>query len=123
MNHLVRLDDIDARLDPTRAAPELDTHLKGDRAIRRFAVIDQDLALSVIRQRGALKRYPGDQVYLDLMPVFTSAVSRVFKALRAAGVTFRGDDAQTYLEPFTTEIEVDLQVLMFREVRIGAAPL
>lgn len=122
MSHPIRLDEIDARLDPDRAAPELDTQQKGQRAIRRFAVINQGLALPAIRQRGALERYPADQVYVDLMPVFTSAVVRVFKALRAAGVTFRGHDARTYLEPFTSEIEVDLQNPTFSALKIGHAP-
>ncbi len=122
MTHLVRLDDIDTRLDPTRASPLLDTQMKGARAIKRFEVIDSGLALPLVRQHGALERYPEDQVYLDLMPIFISAVCRVFRALNAAGVMFKGDDAQTYLAPFTTEIDVDLQAPGFRAMRIGPAP-
>ncbi|WP_313443822.1 hypothetical protein [Brevundimonas sp.] len=122
MTHLVRLDDIDARLDPTRASPLLDKHLKGARATKRFEVINNGLALPLVRARGTVKRYPEDQVYLDLMPIFISAVCRVFTALRSAGVTFKGDDAQTYLAPFTTEIDIDLQAPGFRAVRIGSTP-
>lgn len=119
MSHLIRLDDLDARLDPARASPHLDTYLKASSALERLRLIERDLALGDIRQKSAVERYPDDQVYLDLMPVFTSAVCRVFKALKAAGVTFKGDDAQTYMKPFTTEIDVDLQCPSFTVVVIG----
>jgi hypothetical protein len=40
------------------------------------------------------------------MPVFTSAVVRVFKAMKAAGVRFRGFDVEVYSRPFTDKIEI-----------------
>lgn len=122
MTHHVRLDDIDARLDPARASPFLAPRLKGAKAIARFEVIDRGLALPLIRRQGDLGRFPEDQVYLDLIPVFVSAICRVFTTLQSAGVTFRGFDAQAYLAPFTTEIEVDLHAPGFRSMRIGAMP-
>ncbi|WP_218015942.1 hypothetical protein [Brevundimonas vesicularis] len=122
MTHFVRLDDIDARLNPARASPLLDTRTKGTRLIKRYEVIDRGLGLPLVRQHGVLQRYPEDQIYLDLMPVFISAISRVFTALRAAGVTFRGFDAQAYLAPFTTEIDINLEAPGFRSVRIGPMP-
>lgn len=119
MSHAIRLDDICARLDPTRASPQLDTHVKGSRAMERFRVIERDLALGEILRKGAVERYPEDQIYVDLVPLFTSAVCRVFKALKAAGVTFKGDDARAYLKPFTSEIDVDLKTLTFKTLVIG----
>jgi hypothetical protein len=53
------------------------------------------------------------------MPLFTSAVCRVFKALKAAGVSFKGDDAQTYEKPFTSEIDVGLRRPTFTTLVIG----
>lgn len=119
MSHPIRLDDLCARLDPTRASPQLDTYVTGSRAMKRFRLIERDLALGEILRKGAVERYPEDQVYVDLMPLFTSAVCRVFKALKAAGVTFKGDDAQTYATPFTSEIDVDLKRPTFKSLVIG----
>lgn len=123
MTHLVRLDDLDARLDPVRASPYLDTFTKGAKATERLRLIEHDLALAAVRSRAALDRFPEGQVYLDLMPVFIAAVCRVFKALKLAGVTFKGDDAQTYMTSFTSEIEVDLKAPTFRIVTIGPSSL
>lgn len=108
MQHFVRLDDLEARMDPRTASPYLDHSMKADRLEKRFQLIDRELDLGAIRAEAARQRYPQDQVYLDLMPVFTSAVVRVFKALKVAGFKFRGFDADTYSIPFTSEIEVDL---------------
>lgn len=120
MTHPVRLDDLDARLDPVRDSPYLDAFVKGVKAAERQHLIEQDLAVGLIRAEAAKERYPEGQVYLDLMPVFVAAVSRVFKALKSAGVSFKGNDAQVYATPFTCEIEVDLQAPTFTVVNFGA---
>jgi hypothetical protein len=119
MSHFIRLDDLDARLDPKLASPHLDAFTKPNRAEQRFMLIESQLALPVIRQKGLSARYPENQIYLDLMPVFTSAVCRVFKAMKAASVEFKGYDADVYMEPFTSEIEVDLSNPTFTVWRIG----
>lgn len=119
MSHPIRLDDLSSRLDPRRASPNLDTYVSGSKAMERFRLIELDLALDKVRRKGAAQRYPEDQLYVDLMPVFISAVCRVFKALKAAGVRFQGDDAQTYEQPFTSEIDIDLQHPTFKTLTIS----
>ena len=120
MNHFIRLDDMDARLCPTGGSLHRDMRLKGVPAERRFSLIDRELALGGVRAEALRHRYPADQVYLDLMPVFMSAVARIFKAMKAAGVGFRGYDADVYSVPFTTEIEIDLQHPTFSVFKIGS---
>lgn len=119
MSHHVRLDDLDARLDPSLGSPYLDTFLRGDRATRRLEVVNVQLGLSTIRERGLRDGYPKDQTYLDLMPIFVSAICKVFKTMKAAGVGFKGFDAETYMIPFTSELEVDLSSPAFKPVRLG----
>lgn len=116
MSHLVSLDDLDARLNPSVASPYLDTFMNTSRAEKRFELIDEGLALPSIRERALRERYPSDQVYLDLLPVFVSSVCKVFKAMKAANIGFIGFDAATYLEPFTSELDVDLSRLEFKRL-------
>jgi len=85
MSHHVRLDDLDARLDPSRASPYLDVSVKGAKANNRFTIIDAQLGLPEIRALRSQHRYPNDQAYLDLMPIFVSATCKVFKVLKAEG--------------------------------------
>lgn len=118
MSHHVRLDDLDARLDPSRASPYLDTGASAAKIADRFRLIDFQLGLPAVRQFRCRHRYPDDQTYIDLMPIFVSAVSRVFKAMKAAGIGFNRFDARTYLAPFTSELEIDLGNHDFTQLRI-----
>lgn len=119
MNHFIKLDDLDMRLDPKLASPYLDNFLSADRAEQRFTLIERQLGLTAIRRMGAIERYPKDQIYLDMVPIFTSAICRVFKAMKAADVAFKGYDARTYEKLFTSEIVVDLSSPTFTSSRIG----
>lgn len=118
-SHYFRLDDFYERLDPSVASPHLDAFLKPNRAKQRFMLIERQLGLATIRQKGSSERYPEDQIYLDLMPIFTSALCRVFRVMKAAGVAFRGYDADVYMRHFTLEIGVDLSNPIFMRSRIG----
>ncbi|KAK0361253.1 hypothetical protein LTR94_024085, partial [Friedmanniomyces endolithicus] len=71
------------------------------KAAARFALIDQGLNLEDLRRTAKAEGYPTKQVYLDVMPVFVSAVRRVFETLQASGVPFRGFDAEVYRPWFT----------------------
>ncbi|KXV75400.1 hypothetical protein AD951_00055, partial [Acetobacter malorum] len=120
MSHYIRLDDLDARIDPSLASPYIAKRSnKPEKAIEQFEVINNQLNLAKIRKRASEDRYPNDQIYLNLMPIFVSAVCKVFKAMKAADIGFKGFkgfDAATYLRPFTTEISVDCSRLDFERL-------
>lgn len=124
MSHHVRLDDIGARLDPSLASPYRDTFVSDAKAADRLKLIDGQLGLPEIRRFRSLHRYPNDQTYIDLMPIFVSAVCKVFRVMMGAGVRFERFDAKTYLMPFTSEIEIDLENHEFKSMQIrGSGPL
>lgn len=124
MSHHVRLDELDARLDPSTASPYLDTFVSGAKAATRFSLIDSQLGLPAIRKFRSQHRYPDDQTYLDLVPICISAICKVFKAMNAGGIGFKDFDAGTYLVPFTTEIAIDLSRLDLKQLRLrGWGPL
>lgn len=118
MSHHVRLDDIDARLDTSLASPYRDTFVSDAKAADRLKLIDLQLGLPEIRRFRSKHRYPDDQTYIDLMPIFVSAVCKVFKVMMRAGIRFERFDAKTYLTPFTSEIEIDLGNHEFKSMRI-----
>ena len=84
----------------------------------RFDLIDRQLALPAIRRFRDRHGFPHDQTYIDLMPIFVSAVCKVFKAMKHAGIGFNRFDARTYLAPFTSELEIDLGSHDFRQLRM-----
>ncbi|MCI4591242.1 hypothetical protein MOK15_14220 [Sphingobium sp. BYY-5] len=124
MSHHFRLNDIDARLDPSLASPYMDSFLKGAKAIERRDLIDQQLGLPAIREFRSRHGFPVNQTYIDLMPIFVSATCKVFKAMEAAGIAFKGFDARTYRTPFTSELAIDLNKHEFSQLILrGWGPL
>lgn len=124
MSHHVRMDDIGARLDPSLASPYRDTFVSDTKAADRWKLIDLQLGLPEIRKFCSQHRYPDDQTYIDLMPIFVSAVCKVFKVMMGAGIRFERFDAKTYVTPFTSEIRIDLGNHEFKELRLrGWGPL
>ncbi|EPD38417.1 MULTISPECIES: hypothetical protein [Delftia] len=61
---------------------------------------DNELQFASIAREGVEGRYPEDQVYVDVMPAFMSAVRRVRGWLDSTGFTPVGYDSETYYECF-----------------------
>lgn len=116
MHHFIKLEDIYSRLDPRRNAPELDRMKKVQ---SQFRFIEEGLSFEKIWAQADSERYPNHQVYLDLMPVFISAVISTLIRLKALGYSFKGYDAGTYESCFTEELGTDLQNLKFRGLRMN----
>lgn len=116
--HYFKIDDIAARLDPDMGSPHRDTQINKEKARLRYHIISEGLRFGRIYGRAAEDRFPTDQIYLDVVPVFISAVFRVFTAMQAAGIGFKGYDAETYLAAFTGSPTVDMNHIDFRMVRI-----
>lgn len=119
MMHLIKLEDIYSRLDPRRESVHINPMGKGN-ALSRFIILENGLAFERVWAKAKKDRYPTKQVYLDLLPIFNSAVSRVFAALDTAGVPFQGFDANAYKSTFIDELKTDLQHFDFFGLRMHA---
>lgn len=118
MPHYFKIDDVAARLDPDMESPYRDMQINKEKARHRYNVIFEGLKFKCIYGQAAEERYPSDQIYLDAIPVFISAVFRVFTAMQESGVRFRGYDAETYLIAFAGPPAVDMNQIEYRMVRI-----
>ncbi|EEY8695971.1 hypothetical protein [Escherichia coli] len=119
MMHLIKLEDVYSRLDPRSESDYLNPMGKAN-ALSRFVSLENGLAFEKVWEKTKVDRYPKKQVYLDLLPIFNSAVSRVFTALDNAGVLFQGFDANAYKSVFIEELKTDLQHFDFFGLRINA---
>ncbi|AOY65558.1 hypothetical protein XEUV181_11250 [Xanthomonas euvesicatoria] len=119
MMHLIKLEDIYERLDPRRESVYLNQMGKAN-ALPRFVTLENGLAFERVWEKARKDRYPTKQVYLDLLPIFNSAVSRIFIALDMAGVPFQGFDANAYKSTFIEELKTDLQHFDFFGLRMHA---
>ncbi|WP_083429501.1 hypothetical protein [Pantoea sp. Ae16] len=119
MMHLIKLEDVYSRLDPRYISDYLNPMGKAN-ALPRFVSLENGLAFEKVWAKTKKDRYPTKQVYLDLLPIFNSAVSRVFTALDNAGVQFQGFDANAYKSVFIDELKTDLQHFDFFGLRMHA---
>lgn len=118
MRYFYKLEDFYFRIDESLGSPYLENRMKASNRRKLKYQLDVDLHFSDIKQRAKADRYPDHQVYINVMPIFISAVCRVFKALKEKGVEFIGFDAKAYEEPFINEIEVNLAKVVYEPLRI-----
>jgi hypothetical protein len=116
MHHFIKLEDIYSRLDPRRSASELD---RSKKVQSKFRFIEEGLSFEKVWAQAGAERYPNHQVYLDLMPIFISAVSNTLIRLKALDYYFKGYDAGTYESCFTEELGTDLSNPKFRGLRMN----
>ncbi|MFL7956111.1 hypothetical protein [Xanthomonas vasicola] len=119
MMHLIKLEDIYSRLDPRYGSIYMNQIGKAN-SLARFIVMEDAFAFEKIHAKALKDHYPMKQVYLDLMPIFNSALSKVFTALDLAGVPFQGFDANAYKSTFIEELKIDLQHYDFFGLRMNA---
>ncbi|MFP1764232.1 hypothetical protein [Lonsdalea quercina] len=119
MMHLIKLEDIYSRLDPRYGSIYMNQMGKAS-SLARFIAMEDALAFEKIHAKALKDHYPMKQVYLDLMPIFNSAVSKVFTALDMAEVPFQGFDANAYKSMFIEELKTDLQHYDFFGLRMNA---
>lgn len=117
MMHLIKLEDIYERLDPRRESTSL-IKLGRANAQPRFYALETGLAFEKLWEKATKDHYPSKQVYLDILPIFISAVSRVFTALNLLGVSFQGFDADAYKSSFIDKLKTDIQHFDFFGLRM-----
>ena len=118
MRYFYKLEDFYLRTDEALASPYLEKKMGAANRKKLINQINLDLHFSDIQQLAKSERYPLNQVYINIMPIFISATCRVFKALKQNGVQFSGFDSQVYEQPFTSELEVDFSKLTYKSLRV-----
>lgn len=118
MKYLYKLEDIFLRLDDKLESSGLITKINRDKREDLLRVISDTLQLEEILEYIKSERFPIDQVYINLIPIFISAVAKVFTTLKSNGVEFIGFDSKTYEEPFTNELSVDYSQRDYESMKI-----
>lgn len=118
MQFYYKLEDVFLRLDNRLGSPFLENRMRDNQKEDLLNKLDEQLKLNDIFGHAKSERYPKKQVYLNFIPIFTSAVVKVFTELKSKGLKFEGFDAQTYEKPFTNELSVDYNIIDYKPVRI-----
>ncbi|WP_223819583.1 hypothetical protein [Cupriavidus cauae] len=86
------------------------------------ALWDEDLSFVSIASHGAQRRYPQDQIYVNVIPVFICAVARVAKWLASKELVPLGFDGKTYATHFARTEIPRLKQPTFAELRLPYPP-
>lgn len=117
MRYFYKLEDFYFHLDESLGSPYL-REMNKIKNIENLDLIKKDLNWLELEAYYKKNRYPMEQVYINIMPIFISAVCKVFKYLKDNGVDFTGFDAGAYCEPFTNELWVDFKNIHYKTLRI-----
>lgn len=123
MHHFIKLEDIYSRLDPSKKSPELARIGRARELQQRFNLIAQGLRLGIVLAEAKIERYPGHQVYIDIIPILISGVRRTFRNLKELGIEFKGYDAKTYEKYFVEDLDIDLTSFEFKILRMNMIQL
>lgn len=118
MQYYYKLEDVFLRLDKRLGSPYLERRMRNDQKKDLLNKLDEQLNLNDIFGHAKSERYPKNQIYLNFIPIFTSAVVKVFTELKSKGLQFEGFDAKAYETPFTNELSVDYTVLDYKPIRV-----
>ena len=116
---LYKAEDFLFRLDPSLNSPALESKMSALNRSKLLGQLKADLGFKELFLKAKREGYPNKQIYLNVIPLFISAVCRIFESLRARGAQFVGYDANAYAMHFTDELKVDLSSLSYTTLRIN----
>lgn len=103
--YFYKLEDILLRLDSKLDSPALDKYTKDSRREANLEVISETLDFESIFDYSRSEGIPDADIYINIIPIFISAVAKVFSELKASGIEFIGYDAEVYGEHFNEELK------------------
>ncbi|MEI6811011.1 MAG: hypothetical protein WCK60_03130 [Candidatus Nomurabacteria bacterium] len=103
-----KLSDIFDRIDKERGSAYIEKKMSDDNKAKLVDLIRSQLKTDIIQAHAEEQRYPFCQVYLNMIQILSSGVSRVFHHFRDSGVLVKGYDATVYAEHFTTAHIINL---------------
>lgn len=104
--HYLKITDFLERLDTSVTSKFLSNKQKKE----LLQLCDEELSFQEIINHSKSERYPISQVYLNMAPIFVSAVSRVFSTISSKGISVKGFDSDVYLEHFTSIEEINFSM-------------
>jgi len=118
MKYYYKFDDFYARIDSNLGSPYLETKMNKSNREKLVFQLKNELHFDIVSNYAKSNRYPTSQIYINVIPIFISAVSKVFKALKSKGIEFKGFDAKVYEEAFVNELEVNIKNFSYMPIRV-----
>lgn len=113
-----KLDDIFDRIDDSRGSPYLENKMGAQKRKKLLKQMKEELCFSSISSQAVSRRYPSKQIYINIIPIFISAMSKVFFCFKEKGIDFSRFDSDVYVKHFTKIMSIDFKNIDFKQVRL-----
>jgi hypothetical protein len=117
--YFYKLDDIFDRIDDSKKSPYLEKKMGTKNREKLLLQITKELNFSSIASQAKSERYPSCQVYINIVPIFIAAMSKVFCCFKDKGVDFSRFDSDVYVKHFTKVMDIDFKDIDFQQVHIN----
>ncbi|WP_136800032.1 hypothetical protein [Desulfosediminicola ganghwensis] len=113
-----KLDDIYARIDPSLDSPYLEKKMSRSKKLKLLKQLKDELCFELVTEQAKKERYPNKQIYINIVPIFISAMAKIFTCFQNEGLEFKRFDTDVYGKHFTSGIKVDFTKIKYKQVRI-----
>jgi hypothetical protein len=115
-----KLSDFYERLDESYGSKYIDTFSKKTNREKLLKLTNCELSFSEIKKQSESERYPLNQVYINVIPIYTSAACRIFTKIANNDFLSKGYDSDVYLDHFTSGEYFNLSKPVYKQLRVPA---
>lgn len=116
--YFYKLDDIFDRIDDARGSPYLENKMSAKNRKKLLKQLNEELYFNSVTAQAMSERYPSKQVYINVVPIFISAMSKVFCCFKDKGVDFCRFDSDVYVKHLTKIMDIDFKDIDFKQIRL-----
>jgi hypothetical protein len=116
--YFYKLDDIFDRIDDSRDSPYLENKMGAKNRNKLLKQVNEELYFNSISSQAISERHPSKQVYINVVPIFISAMYKVFCCFNEKGIYFSRFDSDVYVKHFTKIRGIDFKKVDFKQVRL-----
>lgn len=116
--YFYKLDDIFDRIDDSRDSPYLENKMGAKNRNKLLKQVNEELYFNSISSQAISECHPSKQVYINVVPIFISAMSKVFCCFNEKGIDFSRFDSDVYVKHFTKTRDIDFKNIDFKQVRL-----
>ena len=115
-----KLSNFYERLDESYGSKYIDTFSNKANRENLLNLANSELSFSEIKKQSESERYPLNQVYINIIPIYTSAVCRIFTKIKNNDFFCKGYDSDVYLNHFTSREYFNLSKPVYKQLRVPA---
>jgi hypothetical protein len=113
-----KLDDIYDRIDASRDSPYLEKMMGNNNRKKLIKLLNEQLNFPRIYEQAKIEGYPSKQIYINIMPIYFSAINRIFRSFKKSEMEFKGFDSDTYQSYFTSGQNSQLNSIGYKKIRL-----